>query len=114
MTTQAAESHTVAFTDANFESEVLQSDVPVLVDVWAEWCGPCKAQAPTIDEIATEYAGRVKVGSLDAEANTDIPVRFAVHAIPTLLVFKNGEVLRRLVGLTSRQTLQSVLDKALN
>lgn len=103
---------TLEFTDANFDAEVLQSDVPVLVDFWAEWCGPCKALAPLIDEIASEYAGKAKVGKLDTDASRDVSVRFSISAIPTVMVFHKGEVVEKFVGLRSKQDFTKVLDQA--
>ena len=103
---------TLEFTDDNFENDVLQSDKPVLVDFWAEWCMPCKALGPTIDELATEYAGRVKVGKLDTDKNNDVPVRYNVQAIPTILLFKGGQVVQKFVGLTSKKDFQTALSGA--
>ncbi len=104
---------TLYFTDSNFDTEVLQSDKPVLVDFWAEWCGPCKAMGPIIDGLATDYAGRAKVGKLDTDANREAAVRFSISAIPTVILFNNGEIVERFVGLRSQKDFQSALDKAL-
>ena len=103
---------TLEFTDANFDKEVLQSSQPVLVDFWADWCMPCKALAPVIDELATEYAGRVKVGKLDIEANGETPVKFNVQAIPTIMVYKRGQVAQKFVGLTNKKDFQAALAGA--
>ncbi|OWY69601.1 thioredoxin [cyanobacterium TDX16] len=103
---------TLEFTDANFESEVLQSGQPVLVDFWADWCMPCKALGPTIDELATEYSGRVKVGKMDTEANRETPVKYNIQAIPTVLIFKGGQVAQKFVGLTSKKDFQAALAGA--
>ncbi|GMU34858.1 MAG: thioredoxin [Planctomycetia bacterium] len=103
---------TLEFTDANFESEVLQSGQPVLVDFWADWCMPCKALGPTIDELATEYSGRVKVGKMDTEANRETPVKYNIQAIPTVLIFKDGQVAQKFVGLTSKKDFQAALAGA--
>lgn len=97
--------------DANFEAEVLQSDKPVLVDFWAEWCMPCRMLAPTIDELATTYAGKVKVGKLDTDANRDVSMKFGISAIPTIILFNNGEVVRKFVGVTPKQEFVTELDK---
>jgi thioredoxin 1 len=90
--------NTVAITDQNFESEVIQSNVPVLIDFWATWCGPCKTIAPHIDQIAVENNGRLKVGKLDVDQNIEVSTRFGIQGIPTLLLFKGGEVVEKLVG----------------
>ncbi len=104
--------HTKEFTDANFEAEVLKSDVPVLVDFWAEWCMPCRMIAPTIDELAEEYSGRVKVGKVDTDANRDTGVKYGISAIPTILLFKNGQVAQKFVGLTKKADFKAALDTA--
>jgi thioredoxin 1 len=108
-----AGAHTLTFTDDNFEEDVLQSEQPVLVDFWAEWCGPCKALSPTIDELAEEYSGRIRIGKLDTDANRDASVRFQVSAIPTLILFRRGEVVERLLGLQSKTKLKHALDALL-
>jgi len=101
---------TKEFTDANFDSEVLKSETPVLVDVWAEWCGPCRMLAPTIDQLATEYDGKAKVGKLDADANRDTVSKYGVSALPTILVFKAGQVVHKFVGLRQKSEFKQVLD----
>jgi thioredoxin 1 len=107
-----AGTNTLELTDTNFENEVLKSDMPVLVDFWAEWCMPCKALGPTIDELATEYSGRVKVGKLNTENNQSTPVKYNIQAIPTILLFKGGEVVQKFVGLTSKKDFQAALTGA--
>ena len=105
-----ANEHVKEFNDANFEAEVLKSDVPVLVDFWAEWCGPCKMLAPTIDKLAADYAGKVKVGKLDCDTARDTAMRYGINSIPTVLIFKNGQVVNRMVGLKREQEFKTVLD----
>ena len=101
----------VEATDANFDESVLKSDVPVLVDFWAAWCGPCKAIAPLIDELATTYTGRVKVMKMDVDKNVATPVRYSVRGIPTLLLFKGGQVKEQIVGLVSKDKIEDALKK---
>ncbi|MCF6158496.1 MAG: thioredoxin [wastewater metagenome] len=103
----------VVLTDANFETEVMKSDTPVLVDFWAAWCGPCRQIAPIIDELAGEYKGKVKVGKLDTEENTSTPARFGITAIPTIIIFKNGDVVNKIVGVKSKRELKEALDAQL-
>jgi thioredoxin 1 len=98
------------FTDATFDQEVLRSSVPVLVDFWAEWCGPCRMMAPTIDVIANDYAGRLKVGKVDVDANGDTAMRYNIRGIPTLLLFKDGRVVDQKVGAVGRSEVQKMVD----
>ena len=105
-----ASENVVQFTDANFESEVLTSQQPVLVDFWAEWCGPCRMLAPVIDSLAEEYKGRVKVGKLDTDSNRNTAMRFSINAIPTVLVFKGGQLVQRIQGLRGKRDFQTILD----
>jgi thioredoxin 1 len=97
-------------TDDTFEQEVLQSDTPVLVDYWAEWCGPCKAVAPVLDQIAEQYAGRLKVAKLNIDENQATPPRYHVRGIPTLMLFKNGSMEAQKVGAVSRTQLSAFID----
>jgi thioredoxin 1 len=101
------------FSDQNFEQEVLKSDKPVLVDFWAEWCAPCRMIAPAVEAIANEYVGRAKVGKLNVDENPSVTSRYNIRSIPTLLVFKNGEIKEQLVGTTSKDNLAKLLDKNL-
>lgn len=100
----------ISTSDANFEAEVLQSDVPVLVDFWAEWCGPCKMIAPILDEISSEFEGRVKVAKLNIDENPSTPPKYGVRGIPTLMLFKNGEVDATQVGALSKSQLANFLN----
>lgn len=96
--------------DDTFDAEVLKSDLPVLVDYWAEWCGPCKVIAPVLEEIATEYDGRMKVCKLDIDANAGTPPKYGIRGIPTLMLFRNGEVEATKVGALSKSQLTAFLD----
>lgn len=103
----------VEVTDANFDQLVLKSDEPVMVDFWAAWCGPCRALAPIMDELALSYNGRVKIGKMDVDKNAATPQRYNVRGIPTLLVFKGGQVREQIVGYVSRDVIEKALDKNL-
>ncbi len=105
----------IEITDANFDSTVLRADQPALVDFWAVWCGPCRAVAPVIEQLAADYAGKVVVGKLDVDTNRDTAVRYGIQAIPTLLLVKDGQVVDRIVGTASadRNTLAAKLDALL-
>jgi thioredoxin 1 len=105
-----AGSNTLTFTDATWDKEVLNSDVPVLVDFWAEWCGPCRMMTPTIDAIANDYSGRVKVGKLNVDENGATGMRYKVMSIPTLLLFKGGQVVESKIGTTNKPDLQKMID----
>jgi thioredoxin 1 len=98
-------------TDATFEQSVLKSDQPVVVDFWATWCGPCKALAPVVDEVAQAYNGRAKVYKMDVDRNNATPMRYGVRGIPTLLIFKEGKVQEQIVGYVPKDTIQKALDK---
>ncbi|MEN0019772.1 MAG: thioredoxin [Planctomycetota bacterium] len=100
------------FSDGSFDQDVIQSDQPVLVDFWAEWCSPCKRLAPFIDEVADEFAGQAKVGKLDIESNKDTPTKFEISAIPTVMLFKGGEVVKKFIGLTSKEELAAAVAEA--
>ncbi|HEY2588511.1 MAG TPA: thioredoxin [Tepidisphaeraceae bacterium] len=100
----------VEITDQNFEQEVLKSDVPVLVDFWAEWCMPCRMLAPTIDKIARDYTGKVKVGKLDTDANREVAIKFSINSIPTVILFKDGQVHKKFVGLRPEKDFKEALD----
>ena len=101
---------TVELTDANFEEEVLKSEIPVLIDFWAVWCGPCKAIAPVVEEIATDYEGKVKVGKLDIDNNQGVSVKYGIRSIPTLLIFKEGKLVDQIVGAVPKAQIVSKLE----
>jgi len=100
------------FTDGNFESEVLNSDKPVLVDFWAEWCMPCRTLAPVIDAVADELAGKVKVGKVDTDGNRAISMKYNITAIPTVIIFKGGQVVKKFVGFKKKDELVAALNEA--
>ena len=100
------------FTDADFKSEVLESDRPVLVDFWADWCGPCHTLAPTIEELAAKFEGAVKVGKLDIDQNLQTARAYGIRGIPSVLIFKNGEVVETLVGVQPKRYYEQVLERA--
>ncbi len=101
------------FTDKNFESDVQESDIPVLIDFWAVWCGPCKAIAPVIEEVADEYKGKIKVGKVDVDKNQNTAMKYGVRSIPTLLLMKDGEVVNQLVGAVPKSNITDVLESIL-
>ena len=99
------------FTDSNFDQSVLQSGQPVLVDFWAEWCGPCKRLGPTIDQLAAEYAGKVTVGKLNVDENPNIAVKLQIRGIPAVMLFKGGQVVEAVVGLQPKENFKQAIDK---
>ena len=105
-----AGANTLNFTDQSFDTEVLGSEVPVLVDFWAEWCGPCRMMTPTVDAIATDYQGRVKVGKVNVDENGGTAMRYNIRGIPTLLLFKGGKVVDQKVGAIAKPDFQKMLD----
>jgi thioredoxin 1 len=98
------------FTDQNFETEVLKAGEPVLVDFWAEWCGPCRMLAPTIEKIADAYAGKVKVGKVDTDANREVAMKYGISAIPTVILFKGGQIAQKFVGLRQEKDFRDALE----
>ena len=108
-----AESDLIAVTSETFKEEVLDASIPVLVDFWAEWCGPCKTIAPIVEEIAREFAGRVKVAKLDVDASPEIATQFSIKSIPTLLLFHDGEVVDQIIGSVPKSLIKKRLDSFL-
>lgn len=100
----------IEITDANFEEVVMKSDKPVLVDFWAEWCGPCRMVGPIVEELATEYEGKAVIGKVNVDNNSEISMKFGIRNIPTLLVFKNGEIVDKQVGVAPKNVLAQKLD----
>ena len=103
----------IEFTDDNFDAEVLKSDLPVLVDFWAEWCGPCKMIAPNVEEIAGDYAGKVKVGKVNVDFNNQVAMQYGIRGIPALLVFKGGAVANQIVGAVPKNNITQILDEVI-
>ena len=101
------------FTDSNFDSDVLKAATPVLVDFWAEWCGPCKRLAPTVDALAAEYDGKLTIGKLNVDENQDTTIKFNVRGIPALLLFKGGQVVDQVVGAMPKDEIKKVIDRHL-
>ena len=106
-----AAANIVILTKTNFDGEVLKSSMPVLVDFWAEWCGPCKMIAPVLDELASEFEGRAKIGKVNIDEHQNLATEYGVRAIPTLLIFKDGQVAEQIVGMRSKRDLKTGLDK---
>src|SRR3954452_2592505 len=104
---------TLSLTAAEFDQQVLQSDVPVLIDFWAEWCGPCKAIGPSIEQLATEYAGKAKVYKIDVDSEGDLATKYGVMSIPALLVFKGGKEVDRMVGAAPKPQIAALIDRSL-
>ncbi|HHD11660.1 MAG TPA: thioredoxin TrxA [Deltaproteobacteria bacterium] len=103
----------IEVTDANFDSVILKSDVPALVDFWAEWCAPCRAIAPLVEEVAEEYAGKIKVAKLNVDENPSTPGKYGVRGIPTLILFKDGQVVDQIVGAVPKDQIKALIDRAL-
>lgn len=102
--------NTVVFTDSNFNEEVVSSELPSLVDFWAEWCAPCKSIAPAVEELAKEYQSKVKIGKLNVDENPKTATQYGIRGIPTLLLFKEGKVVQQVVGIKSKTEIQKALD----
>jgi thioredoxin 1 len=105
--------HTLEFTDQNFEQEVLKSGQPVLVDFWAAWCAPCRMMSPAVEAVADEYVGRAKVGKVNVDENLSVATRYNIRSIPTLLLFKGGQIQEQVVGATSKDVISRLLEKHL-
>ena len=103
----------IEFTDDNFDTEVLKSNLPVLVDFWAEWCGPCKMIGPIVEEIASDYAGKVKVGKVNVDFNNQVAMQYGIRGIPALLVFKGGAVANQIVGAVPKNNITEILDEVI-
>lgn len=109
-----ASENIVEVVDSVFDKEVMESEIPVLVDFWAPWCGPCRALSPVIEEISNDYEGSVKVGKVNVDENPETTMKFSIRSIPTLIVFKNGEVAEQIIGAVPKSEIEKVLNKALD
>jgi thioredoxin 1 len=105
--------HPIEITDANFEQEVIKSELPVLIDFWAVWCGPCKMIAPLVEQLSGEYEGKVKIGKVDVDNNPNISMQYGIRSIPTLLVFNGGKVVDQIIGAVPKQAIAAKLDAQL-
>jgi thioredoxin 1 len=103
----------IVVSDASFEDEILKSDVPALVDFWAAWCGPCRAIAPVVEELARDYQGKAKVAKMNVDENAKTPAKYGIRAIPTLIIFKGGQVMEQITGAVSKSIIEGALKKAL-
>jgi thioredoxin 1 len=103
----------MAISDADFEQEILKADIPAMVDFWAAWCGPCRAIAPVVEELARDYAGKVKVAKMNVDENAKTPSKYGIRAIPTLIIFKGGQVVEQITGAVSKSLIENALKKAL-
>jgi thioredoxin 1 len=104
----------ITITDANFDTEVMKSDTPVLVDFWAVWCGPCQMQGPIVEEVAKAMEGKVKVGKMNVDENPQVSQQFGIMSIPTIMIFKSGTVVKQFIGVQSKETLMGELNKLIN
>ncbi|UZP68276.1 thioredoxin [Desulfovibrio mangrovi] len=101
----------VQVTDSNFEAEILKSNIPALVDFWAPWCGPCRAMGPVIDELASEFEGKVRIAKMNVDENPATPSKYGIRAIPTIILFKNGEVVEQITGAVSKSSIKDMISQ---